>query len=208
MGLLRRERGPRRQPRANFSLEHRSISSPQGLGLGNFHFLCFGSKKQKGLRSCSTALPRVLKGVTQGLGRPVCARERPCAWCSGLGTPWILGGGRWRPSREADCGSRKEFLGSTSGDGHVTSFPSKRTFLGSRILSPLVVWGEGGWRQNRLCPSGRGGSPETLCTGVYCKSSRKSFLQSEGQRARTEENSSGKIRERKNDPQLDPRGFP
>lgn len=134
-------------------------------------------------------------------GAPVCLVLRP-------GDPVDSRGGGWRPSREADCGSRKEFLGSTSGDGHVTSFPSKRTFLGSRILSPLVVWGEGGWRQTRLCPSGRGGSPETLCTGVYCKSSRKSFLQSEGQRARTEENSSGKIRERKNDPQLDPRGFP
>lgn len=65
---------------------------PAGTRTGKFPFLCFGSKKQKGLRSCSTALPRVLKGVTQGLGRPVCARERPCAWCSGLGTPRILGG--------------------------------------------------------------------------------------------------------------------
>lgn len=70
---------------------------PAGTRTGKFPFLCFGSKKQKGLRSCSTALPRVLKGVTQGLGRPVCARERPCAWCSGLGTPWILGGGAVAP---------------------------------------------------------------------------------------------------------------
>lgn len=47
MGLLRRERGPRRQPRANISLEHRSISSPQGLGLGNFHFYVLGVRNRK-----------------------------------------------------------------------------------------------------------------------------------------------------------------
>lgn len=207
MGLLRRERGPRRQPRANISLEHRSISSPQGLGLGNFHFYVLGVRNRKDY--ALALLPSLgsskagLRG-SEGRSAPGSARVPGApAW-----GPRGFSGGGGRPSREADCGSRKEFLGSTSGDGHVTSFPSKRTFLGSRILSPLVVWGEGGWRQTRLCPSGRGGSPETLCTGVYCKSSRKSFLQSEGQRARTEENSSGKIRERKNDPQLDPRGFP
>lgn len=153
---------------------------PVGTRTGKFPFLCFGSKKQKGPRSCSTVLPRVPKGVTQRLGRPGLRPGAPVCVAPQPGDP-ADSRGVGRPSREADCGSRKEFWGSTSGDGHVTSFPSKRTFLGCRILSPLDAWGEGGRRQTPLCPWGRGGSPETLCTGVYCKSSRKSFLQSEGQ---------------------------
>lgn len=44
-----------------------------------------------------------------------------------------------------------------------------------------VAAGEGGRRQVPLRPEGRGGSPEPLCLGGYYKSSRKSFLQNEGQ---------------------------
>lgn len=67
-------------------------------------------------------------------------------------------------------------------NGRVT-FLTKRTFQELTDTSPEVFAGQGGRCRARPGSDrgGRGGSPKTLCTGVYCKSSRKSFLQSEGQ---------------------------
>lgn len=70
-----------------------------------------------------------------------------------------------------------------SSDGPVTSFPPSARSRSSHTLSPKSSRAkEGDARPGRaLTVGGGGGSPETLCTRVYCKSSRKSLLQSEGQ---------------------------
>lgn len=61
-------------------------------------------------------------------------------------------------------------------------FPIQAHFAG---LTNALILGCRGRRRAAQGPAltlrGRGGNPETIYTGVYCKSNRKSFLQREGQ---------------------------
>lgn len=104
----------------------------------------------------------------------------PCA----QGRPGIPAGfrGGWLGARAARRADGRGRGGSVSSRGRVT-FLTKRTFQELTDPSPEDFAGQGGRRRPRPGSDrgGRGGSPKTLCTGVYCKSSRKSFLQSEGQ---------------------------